>query len=264
MEHNKDPLFRMLVSRHPLCERRWNRVTRGSEEGWYVRFSSAISSIQRILAIPIRRSGGREEANCLSSRLPLVVPSNAREPPSCASSAPSPAQCAPHWHAFIPLATPVEKPRPSGQSQLAAAARVGRLRWDEVGELDGLGARWEDPLAHSAVQRTSPAPIASSSHFVPPPSPLPYFFTRLVPVKPPPTLTLDLLHICKRLYLTTSSQPFLDFADYYLPAPNQHFQFRTFPRHSLIAPLQRPWFRFHRCCLSIAGFNTAQLPGLAK
>src|SRR5690606_20142378 len=87
----------------------------------------------------------------------------------------------PHWHAFIPLATPVEKPRPSGQSQLAAAARVGRLRWDEVGELDGLEARWEDPLAHSAVQRTSPAPIASSSHFVPPPSPLPYFFTRLVP-----------------------------------------------------------------------------------
>lgn len=141
-----------------FCERRWNRVTRGVACAVFISHfdhlcHSADFSRHSGHSRHSHSSTRREEANCLSSRL---VPSNARDP--SALVAPQSGNGGAPRH---PIGDPVEKPHPSGQSQLAAAARVGRLRWDEVGELDGLGALG-DPLAQRC-------PTLLFFHFVPPP-----------------------------------------------------------------------------------------------
>ena len=66
-----------------------------------------------------------------------------------------------------PIGNPVDNPHPSGQSQLAAAARVGRLRWDKVGELDGLGALGGP--TRTALSNASRLLRLLFFHFVPPP-----------------------------------------------------------------------------------------------
>lgn len=186
----------------PFCERRWNRVTRGPEEGWPVRFfishfvhlchSAAIQRIRRFPfvdpAVPFWR-GGRPIPNCLSSRLCSI---QCPKTPSCASSAPVRPSVPPSLAPGNLIGDSIEKPHPSGQSQLAAAGQSGPVTVGRSGRIGRFGGSGRTHT-HSAVQRTSPAPIASSSTSSLLPSPLPYFFTRLVPVKPPPTLTLDLL-----------------------------------------------------------------------
>lgn len=140
--------------------------------------------------------------------------------PRCASSVPVPAQCAPH------IGTPSSHWRPRRETPSVGPVTAGSGSQSGPGYGGTKWANWTDPFgapwethSHSAgVQRTSPVPIACSSISSLLPSPLPYFFTRLVPVKPRPTLTLDLLHICKRPHPTTTQKtttsslhPFLDF-----------------------------------------------------
>ena len=178
-------------------------------------FSSAISSICAIQQpfsafadshsstrrCPSGEGGGQSPIACR----PDFVPSNARRPPVALVAPQSGPVCPPHWHPAISLATPSRNPIHPASHSWQRQARVGRLRWDEVGELDGLGALGgptRTALSNARrLLRLLLLPLRPSSlRLFPTSSPASSPSNHL---QPSPSI---FCHICKRLYLTTTTQ----------------------------------------------------------